>query len=160
MSDQYRPVMPHPLTPYSKLIINAAITGMIPMKNDTPHVPISVEEIIEDAGKCIQAGASMVHIHARDDDGVPTHQKDVYEQIIRGIRSAHPDVIICASLSGRLKNTFETRSEVLDLDGDVKPDMGSLTMGSLNFPKQASVNSPEMISQLATRMLERGIVPE
>lgn len=160
MIEECRPIMPYPLTPYPKLIINAAITGMIPMKKDTPHVPISVDEIIKDAGVCIKAGASMIHIHARDDKGVPTYKKEIYEQMIRGIRKNNPDVIICASLSGRLQNTFEARSEVLELDGDVKPDMGSLTMGSLNFPEQASVNSPEMIQQLATKMLERGIIPE
>lgn len=152
--------IPHPVTPYPKLIINACITGMVPMKKDTPHVPISVDEIITDATACYDAGASMIHVHARDDDGNPTHKKEIYADIISGIRANRPDAIICATTSGRVHNTFKYRSEVLELTGDAKPDMGSLTMGSLNFPKQASINDPEMISDLATAMKERGIVPE
>ncbi len=152
--------IPHPITPYQKLIINACITGMVPMKKDTPHVPISIDEIIADATACYDAGASMLHVHARDEDGNPTHKKEIYADIISGIRANRPDVIICATTSGRVHNTFEYRSEVLQLTGDAKPDMGSLTMGSLNFPKQASINDPEMISALATAMRDRGIVPE
>ena len=132
--------IPHPVTPYPKLIINACITGMVPTKKDTPHVPISVDDIIADATSCYDAGASMIHVHARDDDGEPTHRKEVYAEIISGIRANRPDAIICATTSGRVHNTFEYRSEVLELTGDTKPDMGSLTMGSLNFPKQASIN--------------------
>lgn len=152
--------IPHPVTPYPKLIINAAITGMVPKKKDTPHVPVAPEEIIEDAVACCKAGAATVHLHARDEDGEPTYKKEIYAQIIRGIRKHCPDLIICVSTSGRVHNTFEKRSEVLELDGDVKPDMGSLTLGSLNFPKQASINAPEMIENLALKMKEKGIVPE
>jgi len=152
--------IPHPVTPYSKLIVNAAITGMVPTKKETEHIPLDVEEIIEDATACVDAGASIVHVHARDADGAPTYQKEIYADIIRGIRAKRPDVILCASTSGRVHNTFEYRSEVLELEGDAKPDMGSLTMGSLNFPKQASVNQPEMIQNLAMKMKDQGIVPE
>jgi uncharacterized protein (DUF849 family) len=67
---------------------------------------------------------------------------------------------VCVSTSGRVFKTFEERSEVLDLDGDLKPELASLTLGSHNFPKQASVNEPSMIRDLAERMAERGIVPE
>lgn len=152
--------IPHPVTPYSKLIVNAAITGMVPTKKQTRHIPITVEEIIADAIACVDAGAAIVHVHARDADGTPTYHKEIYADIIGGIRSKRPDAIICASTSGRVHNTFEYRSEVLKLDGDAKPDMGSLTMGSLNFPKQASINQPEMIENLALKMKEQGIVPE
>ena len=152
--------IPHPVTPYPKLIVNAAITGMIPTKKHTPHVPVTVDEIIDDATACYNAGASMIHVHARDEAGEPTYRKEVYADIISGIRSNHPDLIICATTSGRLHNTFETRSQVLELEGDAKPDMGSLTMGSLNFPKQASINQPEMVRDLALKMKDRGIVPE
>jgi len=160
MNTVYDLGIPHPVTPYPKLIINAAITGMVPTKKDTPYVPISVEEIINDAVKCCKTGASIVHVHARDEEGKPTYKKEIYAEIIRGIRKACPDLIICASTSGRVHNTFEKRSQVLELDGDVKPDMASLTMGSLNFPKQASINTPEMIQMLALKMKENGIVPE
>lgn len=152
--------IPHPITPYSKLIINAAITGMVPTKKDTEHIPIAVDEIIADAVACIDAGASIVHLHARDEDGAPTYKKELYADMIRGIRAERPEAILCTSTSGRVHNTFDYRSDVLELEGDVKPDMGSLTLGSLNFPKQASVNQPEMIQNLALKMKEKGIIPE
>lgn len=152
--------IPHPVTPYPKLIINAAMTGMVPTKKDTPYVPISVKEIIEDAIVCCNAGASIVHIHARDEEGRPTYKKEIYAEIIKGIRALCPDLIICVTTSGRVHNTFEKRSEVLDLDNSVKPDMASLTMGSLNFLKEASINTPEMIEMLALKMKDNGIVPE
>lgn len=152
--------IPHPATPYPKLIINAAITGMVPTKKHTPHVPITVDEIIEDATKCVAAGASIIHVHARDRDESATYKKDIFSDMITGIRARCPDVIVCASTSGRVHNTFEKRSQVLELEGDAKPDMASLTLGSLNFPTQASINTPDMIEQLAVRMRDRGIVPE
>lgn len=142
-----------------KLIINAAITGMVPMKADNPHVPISVEEIIADARRCRDAGASIVHLHARDEEGNATYRKDIYSQILRGVREACPDIILCVSTSGRVFKTFEQRSEVLEAV-DPAPEMASLTLGSMNFPKVESVNSPNMIKSLALKMQERGIVPE
>jgi uncharacterized protein (DUF849 family) len=160
MSAVYDLGIPHPVTPYPKLIVNAAITGMVPTKEDTPHIPITVAEIVADAVACYNAGASIIHLHARDDEGKPTYHKELYAEMIAGIRAECPDVILCTTTSGRVHNTFEKRSEVLELDGPVKPDMGSLTMGSLNFPKQASVNQPDMIQNLAQKMKDRGIVPE
>ena len=160
MEQQYDLGIPHPITPYPKLIINAAITGMVPTKKDNPHVPVSVDQIIDDAINCYKAGASIVHVHARDSEQKPTYKKEIYAKIIEGIKSQCANVIICATTSGRVHNTFEKRSQVLELSGDLKPDMGSLTMGSLNFPNQSSVNTPEMIERLALKMKENGIVPE
>jgi uncharacterized protein (DUF849 family) len=151
---------PHPLKPYSKLIINAAITGMVPGKKDSPHIPITVEEIVEDAVRCVSAGASILHLHARDENGKATYKSEIYARIIKAVREECPDVIICVTTSGRFYNIFEKRAEVLDLDGDVKPDMASLTLGSLNFPKQASINEPEIIIRLAEKMAVKGIKPE
>jgi len=101
-----------------------------------------------------------VHLHARDDDGRPTYRAEVYAEIVAGVRERCPDAIVCVSTSGRVFKTLEERSEVLDLDGELKPEMASLTLGSLNFPTQASVNEPATIAALAQRMAERGIVPE
>lgn len=142
------------------LIVNAALTGMVPTKSDNPAVPITPEEIGRDAEACCAAGAAILHLHARDDDGVPTYRKDVYGRVVAEVRERCPEAIVCVSTSGRTFKTFEERSEVLDLDGDLKPEMASLTLGSLNFPTQASVNEPAMIRALAERMRERGIVPE
>jgi 3-keto-5-aminohexanoate cleavage enzyme len=142
------------------LIINAALTGMIPTKADNPAVPVTPDEIAEDARRCVDAGAAIVHLHARDEDGRPTYRKEVYAEIIQAVRERSPEVIVCVSTSGRTFKTLEERADVLELEGDVKPELASLTLGSLNFPQQASVTDPQMIHDLAERMNQRGIVPE
>lgn len=142
------------------LIINAALTGMVPTKADNAAVPIAPEEIAEDAARCVEAGASIVHLHARGADGSPTYRSDTYAEVIAAVRSRCPNAIVCVSTSGRAFKTFDERSEVLELDGELKPELASLTLGSLNFPQQASVNEPKMIHALAEKMAERGIVPE
>ena len=143
-----------------KLIINLAPTGMVPTTAENPSVPVTAERITEDCMRCTEAGASMLHLHAREDNQAPTWRSDVYREIILGVRARCPDAIVVVSTSGRTHGAFEQRSDVLNLDGAAKPDMASLTLGSLNFPKQASVNEPSMIKRLADRMRERGIVPE
>ena len=150
----------HPLEPYPKLIINAALTGVIPTRRITPHVPIEPKEIIEDAVRCCDAGASIVHIHARDMQGRQTYRRSVYAEIIRGIRRQRKDLIVCASTSGRRHSEFRQRSSVLELEGECKPDTASLTTGSLNFPECPSVNAPQMIERLAAKMQQKGIKPE
>jgi 3-keto-5-aminohexanoate cleavage enzyme len=143
------------------LIINFTPTGMIPTKEMTPHVPISVSEIVEDVHQAIEIGITMVHLHARDETtGKPTYKNEIYGKIIEGVRKHSKELIICVSLSGRGIKEFEHRASPLQLEGDLKPDMGSLTLSSLNFNKTESVNSPEMIQNLAMEMKNKGIVPE
>jgi len=148
----------------NKLIINFTPTGLIPTKQTTRHVPVTPEEIVADVLGAKKYGVSMVHIHARDADGRPTHSKEVYAEIIRGIREADgwgdSALILCVSTSGRIWRDFRRRSECLELVGALKPDMASLTLSSLNFNLQASINSPRMIQMLAQKMAERGIKPE
>jgi len=144
-----------------KFILNFAPTGMIPTKKMTPYVPVAVNETIEQVLEAAELGANMVHLHARDlYTGEPTYKKEFYADIIREIRSHFPRLIICVTTSGRTFSEFEKRSEALDLDGELRPDFGSLTLSSLNFNQQASINSPQMIQALAQKMLERGIKPE
>lgn len=143
-----------------KLIINAAVTGMVPTKEQNPHLPCSVEEIIKEVKRCRDAGASIVHVHARDENQRPTHRGDIYKELFEGIRQTCPDILISGSASGRIHPDLQHRSEVLNPGGVIKPDFGSLTLGSLNFPNQASVNQPDVIKGLALRMNELGIVPE
>jgi len=142
------------------LIVNLAPTGMVPTTRDNPSLPVTPEAIARDARACRELGMSIIHLHARDADGSPTWRPEAYAAVIESVRALVPDVIVCVSTSGRTFSQFEQRSAVLDLDGHVKPDMASLTLGSMNFPTQASVNEPAMIEALATRMQERGIVPE
>ena len=142
-----------------KLIINAAITGMVAARKDNPNLPITPAEIEEDVRRCRDAGAAMVHLHARDTDGAPTYRKEAYQEILRRVQRSCPDIILCVSCSGRAHKTFEERSDVLECVNPA-PEMASLTLGSMNFANVESVNSPGMIKSLAARMLERGIVPE
>ncbi|WP_190808879.1 3-keto-5-aminohexanoate cleavage protein [Flagellimonas sp. S3867] len=143
------------------LIINFTPTGMIPTKEMTPHVPISVSEIVENVLEVSEIGITMVHLHARNEvDESPTYKKEIYGRIIEGIRKYVPQLVICVSLSGRNFSELEQRADPLFLDGNLKPDMGSLTLSSLNFNSTASVNSPQMIQDLAAIMLKNGIVPE
>lgn len=145
----------------SDYILNFTPTGMIPTKDMTPHVPLSVSEIVEDVHKAFEIGITMVHLHARDAvTGEPTYKKEIYAKIVEGIRKFAPELVICLSLSGRNFGELEQRSDPLLLDGNLKPDMGSLTLSSLNFNKTASINAPDMIANLAAIMKDKGIVPE
>lgn len=143
------------------LIINFTPTGMLPTKEMTPHVPISVKEIVEDVHRAVEIGISMVHLHAREESsGKPSSSAKIFGEIISGIRTFDRELIIGVSLSGRTLKTFEQRAEPLQLEGDLKPDMGSLTLSSLNFNRVASTNSPDMVQALTNEMKLRGILPE
>ena len=144
----------------SPLIINLAPTGMVPTRALSSRVPLQPAEIIEDVLAAAELGITIAHLHARDENDRPTTSKEVYARIIGGIRERRPDLILCASCSGRNAKTIEERAEVLDLTDDLRPDMASLTLASMNFPRQASVNAPDTVSELARRMLDRGILPE
>jgi 3-keto-5-aminohexanoate cleavage enzyme len=126
----------------------------------SPHVPLQPEEIVRDVIAAAELGLTIAHIHARDESGQPTHCREIYARIIGGIREQQPDLVICVSCSGRISRNIDERTEVLDLTGDLRPDMASLTLSSLNFSRQASVNAPEDVRELAQRMLDRGILPE
>jgi len=142
------------------LIINACLTGNVLSRGLAPHVPLSPDQIIDDALQAVEQGASMLHIHARDDDGRPDWRPEPYARIFEGIRKHNREVVLIATTSGREHGSLERRSAVLELDGSARPDMASLTLGSLNFPNTASVNAPETIQRLAERMRERAITPE
>ena len=100
--------------------------------------------------------AAIIHVHAREPDSTPTWRPELYQEIIDGIRANCPGLLISGSTSGRLWSDFEKRSAMLDC----RPDLASLTPGSMNFPGVASVNPPLIVSQLAAAMKERGVVPE
>ncbi|WP_420578296.1 3-keto-5-aminohexanoate cleavage protein [Ekhidna sp.] len=138
------------------IIINFAPTGMVPQKDVTPHVPIQPAEIIEQTHEAYEMGITIAHLHAREIDGTPTHKVSVYRDIFEGVRKHCPNLVISASLSGRKVQEVEMRAEVLQL----KPDMGSLTLSSLNFSRQASQNSPEVIIGLIEQMDKHGVHPE
>lgn len=143
-----------------KIVLNLCPTGIIPTKDMNASVPMTPDEIAQDTYEAYCQGVQIVHIHARDENEENTMKKERYGEIIAKIREKCPDIIICVSLSGRVHNTLEARSEVLELEGELKPDMGSLTLSSLNFVTNASVNTPQMIVDLLKKMNEKGIKPE
>jgi len=151
---------PPPLSKYSPLIINVCLTGMVTTQSSTPYVPVSADEIIEDAISVYDAGASIVHIHARDNEGRPTTDAAQFEKILLGIRNERKDLICCVTTSGRNTSDIYERAEVLHLTGDAKPDMASLTLGSLNFISGAGINAIESVEYLAMTMKENNIKPE
>jgi len=135
-------------------------TGMVPQKTDTPHIPLSPLEIAEQVNLVAEIGITSVHLHARNEDGSPAWERKNFEKTIELIKGKNPDLVICITTSGRTVSEFEKRSDVLEISGDLKPDMASLTPASMNFAKSASVNSPDMVFRLAQRMQEKGIKPE
>jgi 3-keto-5-aminohexanoate cleavage enzyme len=144
------------------LTINLACTGVIPTRAMSPYVPMTHNEIVDDVALCMELGVQMVHLHARDGAGVQTADPDRYGRLVESIR-ALPDgseLIIGVTTSGRNDASFESRARVLELTGDAKPDMASLTLSSLNFVQAASINQPDTIRRLAQRMKDRGIKPE
>ena len=138
------------------LIIQVAPTGMIPQKSDNPSVPITPEEIALNVTRCYALGASVVHVHARYHDGKPAFEREIYQDIFERIRENCPGIIICASTSGREFSDVGKRSQVLEL----RPEMATLSMGSVNFVTNPSSNPLETIRELAGMMKERGIKPE
>ena len=144
------------------LIINLAPTGAVAAEGKNPHLPVSEAAILEDVIQCARAGASMVHLHVRDEAGKPSADASRFQTLISALRATPEgrDLVLCVSTSGRHGQTSEQRAAVLNLTGAAKPDMASLTLSSLNFVQGASVNPPETIRFLAKRMLERGIRPE
>lgn len=78
-------------------MINVAPTGMVAMRSEHPTVPERPDQIAGDVAGCHEAGASSVHLHARDTDGQPTYRSERYAQVIHAVRAIAPDLIICVS---------------------------------------------------------------
>ena len=137
-------------------IINFTPTGTQTTRQNS-FAPLTPNEIIDSVHEANEIGISIVHLHARDEVTLEnTYKKEVYQKIIEGIKKYCPELLICVSLTGRNFPELAQRSEVLQL----YPDMGSLTMSSLNFPSGASVNQPEMILSLIKEMDKYGVQPE
>ena len=139
-----------------KKIINFTPTGTQTTRSNS-FAPLTPNEIIDSVYEANEIGISIVHLHARDEVTLEnTYKKEVYQKIIEGIKKHCPELLICVSLTGRNFPELEQRSEVLQL----LPDMGSLTMSSLNFPSGASINQPETILSLIKEMDKYGVQPE
>ena len=139
----------------NKKILNFCPTGTQTTKENS-FAPIFENEIIDEVAEIYQRGITIVHLHARDSNGANTYKKNIFQRIIEGVKKHCPDLVICVSLSGRYHKEIQLRSEVLSL----MPDMASLTMSSLNFPKTASINEPATILQLIEEMKRYKVTPE
>ena len=141
----------------NKLIITCAISGAEVTKKDNPYVPYTVEETIEEAYQAYKAGASIIHLHVRNDDGSPTQSKLRYQKIMKGNRKRCPDVIIQPTTGGAVGMNRDTRLKPTELN----IEMVTLDCGTLNFGgDDIFVNTENDIKYFAERMKERHILPE
>ena len=136
-------------------IVTCAITGAIPTKADNPAVPVIPSEQIESTHEAYEAGASLVHIHVRNDDQTPGSDPKKFADIQTGVKKHCPNMIIQFSTGGRGRDQ-SLRGAMLHL----RPDMASLATGSVNFPTDIYENPPEFIDGLAKKMLEYDVKPE
>jgi len=136
-------------------IITVAITGSLPRKKDNPAVPITVPEQIESTQAAFEAGATLAHLHVRNEDETPTSDPEKFARLLEGLREHCPGMILQVSTGGRSAAGRE-RGGMLPL----KPDMASLATGSCNFPTRVYENAPELVDWLAEEMLRHGVKPE
>lgn len=137
------------------LVITAAVVGAETMREQTPHVPYTPREIAEESLRCFEAGAAMVHVHGRRDDGTPTQDRDTFAAILGEIRD-RCEILVQFSTGGAVGMDVEQRIEALEL----VPDMATLTTGTVNFGDQVFLNSLPTIRTIAARLQEFGIRPE
>ncbi len=141
-----------------KLIITAAICGAEVTKEHTPAVPYTVEETVREAKSAYEAGAAIVHLHVREDDGTPTQSKERFKEVIDAIRAeVGDDLIIQVSTGGSASMTIDERIESIELD----VESSTLDCGTLNFGgDEIFVNTENDIKYVAGLIYERGIKPE
>ncbi|MHA1611008.1 MAG: 3-keto-5-aminohexanoate cleavage protein, partial [Promethearchaeota archaeon] len=137
-----------------KLIITAAISGAEVLKEHNPAIPYTIEEIGREAESAYKAGASIIHLHVREDDGTPTQNKERFAAAITEIRRCCPDVIIQPSTGGAVGMTDEERLQPTELN----PEMATLDCGTCNFGgDDIFINTENTIINFAGVMVDRGI---
>ncbi|GAB5438892.1 beta-keto acid cleavage family enzyme [Falsiruegeria mediterranea] len=136
-------------------ILCCAITGSVPTKADNPAVPTTVSEQVESSHAAVEAGASIIHAHVRNDDETPTSDPDRFALLKEGLEKHCPGVIIQFSTGGR-SGAGKDRGGMLPL----RPDMASLSVGSNNFPTRVYENAPDLIDWLSSEMIKYEITPE
>lgn len=139
-----------------KLIITAAICGAEVTKEQNPAVPYTPEEIVREAKSAVDAGAAIVHVHVREDDGTPTQSKERYKVCMDAIKEACPDVILIPSTGGAVGMTAEERLQPTELF----PEMATLDCGTCNFGDEVFENTLPMMRAFGKRMIENNIKPE
>ncbi len=139
-----------------KLIITAAICGAEVTKEQNPAVPYTVEEIVREAKSAVDAGAAIVHLHVREDDGTPTQSKARFKECMDAIYKVCPDVIIIPSTGGAVGMSAEERLQPTEL----MPEMATLDCGTCNFGDDVFENTMPMMRAFGKRMMENNIKPE
>ena len=143
------------MTMASPIVIAVAITGSVPRKRDNPAVPITVDEQIESTRAAYEAGASLVHVHVRNDDETSSSDPERFAAVQAGIRKACPGMIVQFSTGGRGRDQGQRGSSL-----HLRPDMASLSTGSVNFPTIIYENHTSLVENLALQMRDFGIRPE
>lgn len=143
------------MTTTTPCIVTCALTGSLPKKADNPAVPITPAEQIESAHAAFEAGATLIHLHVRNDDGSATSSPERFAVVLEGLRRHCPGIIVQFSTGGR-SGAGRERGAHLEL----KPDMASLATGSVNFPTRVYDNSPDLVDWLAGEMRTHDIKPE
>ena len=141
-----------------KLIITAAICGAEVTKEQNPAVPYTVEEIVREAKSAVDAGAAIVHLHVRFDDGTPTQSRDRFQECEEAIYKECPNVILIPSTGGAVGMSPEERLQ--STDTTPLPEMATLDCGTCNFGDEIFDNTMPTMRAFGKRMLERGIKPE
>jgi 3-keto-5-aminohexanoate cleavage enzyme len=136
-------------------VIAVAITGSVPCKRDNPAVPTTPAEQVESTHAAFEAGATLVHIHVRNADETASSDPELFRQVQEGVRRHCPGMIVQFSTGGRGRDP-SARGNALEL----RPDMASLSTGSVNFPSIVYENSASLVSDLATRMQANRVRPE
>ncbi len=136
-------------------ILCCAITGSVPRKSDNPAVPISITEQVESSHAAVEAGASIIHAHVRNDDETPSSDPEKFARLKQELNRICPGVIVQFSTGGR-SGAGRERGGMLSL----RPDMASLSVGSNNFPTRVYENPPDLVAWLASEMVKYQIVPE
>ena len=139
-----------------KLIITAAICGAEVTKEHNPAVPYTVEEMVREAKSAFEAGAAVIHVHVRWDDGTPTQDKERFRVVLDAIREACPGVILIPSTGGATGMTPEERLQPTEL----MPEMATLDCGTCNFGDEVFENTMPMMRAFGKRMIENNIKPE
>jgi len=137
------------------VIIAVAITGSVPRKKDNPALPILPAEQIESTHAAYEAGATLVHIHVRNDDESPSSDPDRFAEVQAGVRKHCPGMIVQFSTGGRGRDPAARGLSLVH-----RPDMASLSTGSVNFPTIVYENPAALVVDLAARMQQFGIAPE
>jgi 3-keto-5-aminohexanoate cleavage enzyme len=136
-------------------VIAVAITGSVPRKRDNPAVPITPQEQIESTHEAFEAGATLVHIHVRNDDETSSSDPDRFALVQEGVKRHCPGMIIQFSTGGRGRDPSARGSSLY-----LRPDMASLSTGSVNFPTIVYENPAALVADLAEKMLDSSIAPE